>query len=255
MIPATRRSFILDLVKKHGAVSIPELEEALKVSPATIRRDLDMLSRQSYLRRSHGGAVVQEAPTTAEPHHSLQALSMRAEKRRIGLSAATLAQDGQSLILDSSSTVLELARALETGCRDLTIVTNDVAIAHALTDSRSVAALVVTGGTLRQGHYTLGGAAPAEMLAGLHVDVAFLGVHALDDEGASETNIEVARVKTLMARAARRVVVLADHSKFGLRSFTPIIALEEIDTVVTDDGVAPVVVARLRERGIDVMIG
>jgi len=255
MIPATRRSLILDLVKTHGAVSIPELEEALKVSPATIRRDLDMLSRQSYLRRSHGGAVVQEAPTTAEPHHSLQEISMRAEKRRIGRVAATLVQDGQSLILDSSSTVLELARALGAAHRGLTIVTNDVAIAHALTDSRSVAALVVTGGTLRQGHYTLDGAVTAEMLAGLRVDLTFLGVHALDEEGVSETNIEVARVKTLMARAARRVVVLADHSKFGLRSFTPIISLAEIDTVVTDDGVAPAVVTRLGERGVTVMTG
>ncbi|MBV9228922.1 MAG: DeoR/GlpR transcriptional regulator, partial [Chloroflexi bacterium] len=211
MIPAARRSKILDILKQRSAVSITDLEALLNVSPATIRRDLDILSDQHHLRRTHGGAIVEEAlNTTAEPDHEVQFLQMQEEKHQIGLAAAGLVEDGQSLILDSSSTVLELALALN-GHRDLTVVTNDVMIARVLTDSPCIASLIVTGGTLRKHHYTLGGMATADLISGLRVDTAFLGVHAIDDEVASETDIGVAQIKTLMASAARRVVVLADH--------------------------------------------
>jgi DeoR/GlpR family transcriptional regulator of sugar metabolism len=101
MIPAARRSKILDIVKQHGSISITELEALLDVSAATIRRDLDALSDQNHLRRTHGGAFVEEARlTTAEPEHALQSLQMQDEKQRIGTAAAQLIENGQSLLLD-----------------------------------------------------------------------------------------------------------------------------------------------------------
>jgi DeoR family transcriptional regulator of aga operon len=254
MIPAARRSKILDVVKQRGSISISELEALLSVSAATIRRDLDALSDQHYLRRTHGGAFVEEVLlTTAEPEHSIQALQMQDEKQRIGQVAMQLVENGQCLLLDSSSTVLELARSLSS-YRDLTVVTNDVLIAGELADSPAVAALIVTGGTLRKHHFTLEGTATADMLRGLHVDITFLGVHALDEDGASETNLEVARIKALMVQAARRVVVLADHTKLGRRAFAPIVSLDAIHDLVTDreaDTEADVeTLTGLRERGL-----
>lgn len=255
MIPAARRASILDLVRSRGAASITELEELLDVSPATIRRDLDILSRQNLLLRSHGGAVVEEVlSTTLEPEHTLQHLSMRPEKERIGTAALSLIENGQSIILDSSSTVLELARAIRDTYRNLTVVTNDVNIARELADSTSVAELVVTGGTLRKHHYSLGGSTVAQTIGRLHVDAAFLGVHALDRDGASETNLDVAHIKSLMARSAKRTFVLADHCKFGKRTFAPIVSLNEIDLVVTDDGVDSAIAADLRDRGVEILV-
>jgi len=252
MIPAARRSKILDIVKQRGAVSIPELEALLDVSAATIRRDLDALSDQHHLRRTHGGAFVEEALlTTAEPEHAIQVLQMQDEKQRIGAVAVQLIENGQSLLLDSSSTVLEAARAL-TSYHDLTIVTNDILIAGELADCPAVAALIVTGGTVRKHHFTLGGTTTADMLHGLRVDIAFLGVHALDEGGASETNLEVARVKTLMAQAASRVVVLADHTKLGRRAFAPIVPLKDIHDLVTDQEADTKTLTGLREHGLTI---
>jgi DeoR/GlpR family transcriptional regulator of sugar metabolism len=252
MIPAARRSKILDIVKQRGSISIPELEGLLSVSAATIRRDLDVLSDQHHLRRTHGGAFVEERfSTTSEPEHAIQSLQMQNEKQRIGNLAIQLVENGQSLLLDSSSTVLELARRLSI-YRDLTIVTNDVLIAGELADSPAVAALIVTGGTIRKHHYTLGGTTTADMLHDLHVDTTFLGVHALDEEGASETDLEVARIKGLMALAARRVVVLADHTKLGRRAFASIVPLENIHDLVTDREANAKALTGLQERGLTI---
>jgi DeoR family transcriptional regulator, aga operon transcriptional repressor len=250
MIPEARRSKILDIVKQRGAVSTPELEALLRVSAATIRRDLDVLSDQHHLRRTHGGAFVEDALlTTSEPEHAIQSLQMQNEKQRIGAAAAQLVENGQSLLLDSSSTVLEVARYL-TSHRDLTIVTNDVLIAGELADSPAVSELIVTGGTMRKHHYTLGGTATADLLQGLHVDITFLGVHALDEEGASETNLEVARIKVLMVQAARRVIVLADHTKLGRRAFAPIVPLASIHDLVTDQEADARTLSTLQELGL-----
>jgi DeoR/GlpR family transcriptional regulator of sugar metabolism len=252
MIPAARRSKILDIVKQRGAVSIPELEALLNVSAATVRRDLDTLSDQHHLRRTHGGAFVEEVLlTTSEPEHAIQSLQMQVEKQRIGAAAATLVENGQSLLLDSSSTVLEVARSLSSQ-RDLTIVTNDVLIAGELADNPAISALIVTGGTMRKYHYTLGGTTTADMLNGLHVDIAFLGVHALDEEGASETNLEVARIKKLIVQAARRVIVLADHTKLGRRAFAPIVPLSNIHDLVTDQEADTRMLTYLREHGLTI---
>jgi DeoR family transcriptional regulator of aga operon len=252
MIPAARRSKILDIVKQRGSISITELEALLDVSAATIRRDLDALGDQNHLRRTHGGAFVEEARlTTAEPEHALQSLQMQDEKQRIGTAAAQLIENGQSLLFDSSSTVFEVTHSLQ-GYHDLTVVTNDVLIAGELADHPAVSALIVTGGTLRKRHYTLGGTATADMLGGLHVDITFLGVHALDEMGASETNLEVARIKALMVQAARRVIVLADHTKLGWRAFAPIVPLKYLHDLVTDREADQTTISRLREHGISV---
>lgn len=252
MIPEARRSKILDIVKQRGSISITELEALLDVSVATIRRDLDVLSTQNYLRRTHGGAFVEEAHlTTAEPEHALQSLQMQDEKLRIGTAAAQLIENGQSLLLDSSSTVFAMTHSLQ-HYRDLTIVTNDVMIAGELADHPAVSALIVTGGTMRKHHYTLGGTATSDMLSGLRVDITFLGVHALDEVGASETNLEVARIKALMVQAARRVIVLADHTKLGRRAFAPIVPLKQLHDLVTDREADPTTISHLREHGISV---
>lgn len=252
MIPAARRSKIMDIVKQRGSVSISELETLLDVSAATIRRDLDVLSEQHHLRRTHGGAFVEEMLlTTSEPEHAIQSLLMQDKKQCIGAFAAQLIENGQSLILDSSSTALELARSL-TSHRDLTVVTNDVLIAGELADSPAISALIVTGGTMRKHHYTLGGSTTSNLLNGLRVDITFLGVHALDEEGASETNLEIAQVKSLMVKAARRVIILADHTKLGRRAFAPIVPLETIHELVTDREADTQTISSLQEHGLTI---
>ncbi len=227
-----------------GFVETRELAADLAVDTSTIRRDLDRLARAGLVRRTHGGAVLAETG----PRDLAGALSTRLgydvpfrlrerervdAKRVIGEHAASLVRDGDSVVLDSGSTTHALARALSVR-HDLSVVTNDVHIAHYLGTLGHVR-LLVTGGQLLDGVFTLVGPVALDTLSGLHVDWAFLGADAID-AGAGLTNrntLEVPLKRAMLASAARRVLV-ADSTKFGRRAIATVCAVETFDVIVTD---------------------
>lgn len=254
LIPAQRRALVLEHIRQRGVASIQELADAISVSGSTIRRDLEELETAGYLERTRGGALLERTQkSTFEPEAAMAAEFARAQKQAIGAAAAAMISKGESIIFDSSSTVRELARNVARRNIALTAVTNDLGIGSELARSPAIN-LVVPGGTLRPGSLTLRGEPGQAFLETIHVDTAFIGTHAISNGHLSETSLEIASLKRLMIAAARRVVLLADSSKFQPAAFCKICELSDIHEMVTDEGISPQDAHALRELGVEVVI-
>ncbi len=253
MIAAQRRALILEELRREGAGSIVALAEKIGVSPSTIRRDLDFLTEGSYIVRSHGGAVLNEAHrTTFEPEREIGAHVAHAAKAAIGARAAALLEPGQSVIFDSSSTVLEAAKVVVERNLRLTVCTNDIATALVLARSDSLQ-LLVLGGTKRAGSLTLIGDPGFSFLERLHADIAFVGIHSLFGGRLSETSIDLAAMKRRMIASAARAVILADSSKFSHPSFCDVCGIDAVRTIVTDSAIGATDREKLAESDVEVI--
>lgn len=254
MIPAKRRALILERLRREGAAAIHELAEAVGASPSTVRRDLEQLEREGVIERTHGGAQLQSAAlATFEPEIAVAREAARAEKAAIAAAVADDLVPGQSVIFDASTTVLAVARAVAARRLALTAVTNSLAVAQVLAEVPEVR-LVVPGGTVMPRTLALVGEPGETFLRGLHADVALLGTHAVTGTTLTETSLEVAAMKRAMIAAARRVIVLADGSKFGSPAFCTICEATEIGEIVTDDGIDLADLALLAAAGVSVRV-
>lgn len=249
LLPAQRRQRIVDFLRRHGAVTLAQLEQALGVSLSTLRRDLDGLAAEGVIDRTHGGALLRQQGYTAFEPDSVAAseLSPR-EKRAIGAAAAATLQPHQSVIFDSGSTVLEAARAAVQRGLPFTAVTNDLAIAQVLGGSALVQVHVL-GGQLRAGSQTLVGDALIETARAMQADVLLCGAHAITEGVMTETSPEVAAVKRALMRAAVSRRLLADASKFRPRTFMQVATLAEFDDIFCDDALPADEAERIRALG------
>ncbi len=246
-IPVQRQAEVRGLLSRRGAASIPDIATALGVSPSTVRRDLDELAKEGFVRRSHGGAVTVER-TTGELLFKDRRRQNRHEKARIGAYAVTLLEQEQSVLFDSSSTVLNAAEALQEMRLKITAVTNDVNIASVLAETPDVS-VIVPGGEIREGSFTLLGPYTQTFLGSLHVDVALMGIHAIMGANLSESSLAVVEAKRAMIRAARRVVLLADHSKFCSPAFFEVARLDDIHDLITDESTSQNALESARASG------
>jgi DeoR family transcriptional regulator of aga operon len=256
LLPVQRRRQIVEFLQRHGAVTLQQLEEALRVSLSTLRRDLDTLAIDGLVDRAHGGALLRhqhQEYSTFEPGHAAAAELSPQEKRSIGEAAAAALTARQSVIFDSGSTVLEAARAAVRRGIPLTAVTNDLAIAQVL-GGGALIQVHVLGGTLRAGSNTLTGDVLIESARAISADVLLLGAHAISAGVLTETVPEVAAVKKALLHAARCRVLLIDSSKFRPRTFMRIAAVTEVDEVITDDGAPSEELEHLRAAGVKVTI-
>lgn len=250
MLPAQRQARILETLKQREVASIQELSDALGASSSTVRRDLDALTEQGYINRTHGGAVARRPPTARfEPASSIAAQTARSQKTAIARLAARQVVSGQSVIFDSSSTVAAAAAEIARSGMSLTAVTNGLQCAAELVGTASIHTLVV-GGAVRPGTMTLVGELGRSVLSQMRADIAFIGVHAISGTTFTETSIEVAAMKRLMIDAARRVVVLADSGKFGDPSFCEICGADRVDELITDEGAVEDQLRELRAAGV-----
>jgi DeoR family transcriptional regulator, aga operon transcriptional repressor len=253
-VPEHRRALILEHIRLHGSASIQSLSETIGISGSTVRRDLEQLELKGYLLRTHGGAMLQRTQqSTFEPEPAVAARLARTQKQAIGMHAAALLKPGESVVLDSGSTVAAAAAALVERMIPLTAVTNDLDVAHLLSRSTQVK-VVIVGGTVRPGTSTITGEPGQEFFKSIHADLAFVGTHAISAEGLTETSLEVAAMKRALIAAARRVVLLADGSKFQPAAFCRICPIEQIHALVTDESAPAEALDDLTARGIDVTI-
>ncbi|MBB3997867.1 DeoR/GlpR family DNA-binding transcription regulator [Aureimonas pseudogalii] len=254
LIPVKRRALILEWFRRHGAASIGELAAGIGASGSTIRRDLEHLTEAGYLERTHGGAVL-ATPThaTFELDASINAEMFAAQKRAIGREAAALLQARDSVIFDSSSTVLEAARAALAREIELTAVTNDLDIARLCGGERRMR-VVVPGGSVRPGTSTLVGNPGETFLKGVHADLCLIGTQAITGGDLTDASIEIVSAKRAMLAAARRTILLADSSKFHAPAFCTFCRLGEIDEIITDSGIAREHRAGLAKFGLTVTV-
>jgi DeoR family fructose operon transcriptional repressor len=254
LYPAERQQAVADRVAERGRVSVAALAEEFGVTTETVRRDLAVLERGGVLRRVHGGAV--PAWTTARREPGLEERSAEAVDRKAAIARAALELlpgTGGSVLLDGGSTTAALAGLLPDD-RDLHVVTNAVPIAATLVQAAGLR-LQVLGGRVRGVTQCAVGEVTVRDLAGLRVDVAFLGTNgAVPGRGFSTPDEAEAAVKRAMVAAGGQVVVLADSSKLGRESLVRFAAPGDVDLLVTDAGADDDVVAGLREAGVEVVL-
>ncbi|MFJ8532043.1 DeoR/GlpR family DNA-binding transcription regulator [Streptomyces sp. NPDC093591] len=242
LLAEQRRALILDEVRRRGGVRVNELTRKLGVSDMTVRRDLDALARQGVLEKVHGGAVPVVEASTHEPGFEAKSGLELTAKEDIARAAAELVAPGSAIALSGGTTTYALAHQL-VDVPDLTVVTNSVRVAdvfHAAqrtSGPRQGAATVVLTGGVRTPSDSLVGPVADQAIAALHFDVLFLGVHGISVEaGLSTPNLAEAETNRRLVQSARRVVVVADHTKWGVVGLSSFAALEQVDTLVTDAG-------------------
>ena len=251
MHKSARLSAILERLATGNAVDVGGLAKELGASPATIRRDLATLERQRLLERTHGGAVAHAV--SYELPLRYKGVRFAEEKRRIAAAAADRVTEGMAVGLTGGTTATEVARALA-GRPRLTIVTNALNIAFEL-GVRPNIKLIVTGGLARSQTYELSGPIAEASLAGLTLDVAFIGVDGVDAKAGCTTHEEVeAHTNQVMIRHAQRAVLVADSSKIGQVTFARICPAQDVDELITDQGADPGAVQALREIGMQVTL-
>jgi DeoR family transcriptional regulator of aga operon len=254
-----RWTALLEVLAESGRISVEDAADRLDVSQATIRRDFDQLAQQQMITRTRGGAVVNGVSYDLPLRYKTAKHS--AEKQRIGAAAAALVAPGMVVGLNGGTTTTEVARALavrpdlntSVDGAHLTVVTNALNIANELI-VRPHVELVVTGGVVRPQSYELIGPLATGILRDLMLDVAFLGVDAVDVAlGAAAHNEGEAAINQLMAARARRIVIVADSSKLGQHAFARICPIDRVHTLVTDSTANEELTHKFSTAGVEVI--
>ena len=251
MRQAERLSVVLETLGSDGAVDVATLVGRLGVSPATIRRDLQLLEEHRMLTRTHGGAVAHDV--LYELPLRYKAARHQAEKKRIAAEAARRVTDGAVVGLTGGTTTTEVARAL-LDLRAITVVTNALNIAGELA-IRADLKLVVTGGTARTESYELVGPAAEQALERVNLDLAFVGVDGIAVEAGLTTHHEIeAQTNRALIERARHVVVVTDSSKLGRIAFAQICPLDAVDELITDAGASPETLREISDTGVAITV-
>ena len=247
MYGAERQRLILERARTDGRVQVVVLASELEVTTETIRRDLTTLERQGLVRRVHGGAIPVER-LGFEPGLAARDSVQTDQKERIAKAAvAELPNDG-AILIDAGTTTARFAELLP-GDRELTVITNSLPIAMSLS-ARPTITLLLIGGRVRGRTLATVDAWATHALAGTFVDVAFMGTNGISAaRGLTTPDQTEAATKTAMVAAARRTIVLADHTKVGVDHLARFASLDEVDTVITDDEIDDELAAEVEACG------
>jgi DeoR/GlpR family transcriptional regulator of sugar metabolism len=234
-----RQALILEMVREDGAVRVADLVSTLGVSDMTVRRDLELLHERGLLEKVHGGAAAIEGSALFEPGFTVKSSMMQAEKSAIANAAVSLVAPGTAIAISAGTTTFAMARRLAE-IPGLTVLTNSVPVADILyRDGRSDQTVILSGG-VRTPSDALVGPFAVEVIRSLHVDTVFMGTHGMDPHsGFTTPNILEAETNRALIGAGRHLVVLADHTKWGIIGISAVGRLEEADTLITDSGLDP----------------
>src|SRR5919197_1357660 len=236
MLAGQRQLVIVEEIRRRGAVRVSELTELLGVSDMTIRRDLDVLASSGLVEKVHGGATARGRLSTHEPGFEAKSHRQLEEKEAIAQAAAALVEPGQAIGLTAGTTTWRLAHHI-LHVPDLTVVTNSIQVANILhREHRPDLTVVLTGG-VRTPSDALVGPVAVNTLRSLHVDMLFMGVHGITEDGGLTTpNLLEAETDRALVSIAERVVVVADHTKWGVRGLSRIARLDDVHVLISDSG-------------------
>ena len=232
MLAQERHQIIIDLINKNRVVKVQDLMSMFNVSIETVRRDLDYLESQGYIRKVYGGAVISKR-LADEPSYSFREVAHLEEKKQIGKKCAELIEDGESLIIDLGTTTLEVAKNLKQK-KNLTIITNAINIALELINIKDFR-VFLAGGRLRHGDLSCSGFLANDFLKQFNVDKAIIGVGGITlEDGISDYHVEEAGTRRRMIERSNKVIAVTEYSKFGVKAFTKVCDLKDVDVLVTD---------------------
>lgn len=236
LLQPQRQQLILDRIRRDGAVRVSDLVSELDVSDMTIRRDLASLADRGLIRKVHGGATIAEPPSTDEPGFEVKSTRQLPEKRAIAEAVRRFVDPGDAIALSAGTTTYEVARRLASVPR-LTVITNSIPAAEVFHASgREDQTVVLTGG-VRTPSDALVGPTTVDALQSLHVNLTILGVHGMDERGGLTTpNLQEAETNRALIASGRTLLVVADHTKWGVMGLSSMASLSDVDVFVTDDG-------------------
>lgn len=249
-----RRAKVLEELELKGQVLVRELSNMFKISEVTIRNDLAHLEKQNMLIRARGGAIkIKFHMMGIDSSIAEKQKEFQREKQLITKEAIKLIEDGDTIILDSGSTTTEIAKNLEQ-FKNLTIITNALNIASILSEYEGFN-IFMPGGSLRKKSLSLVGVIADENFEKFYCDKLFLGADGFDTtHGLSTPSSEEAHLNQIMIKIAKKVIVVADSSKFERRRFAFIGPISDVDVVITDSGINDEDKKRLEKSGVEVIV-
>jgi len=247
-----RRVIIMDRLEANGQVDVSSLSRDLGVSEVTIRNDLARLEQKKMLIRARGGAMKLDR-VAVDFDLSDKNKQHYEEKKQIGKAAAKLVEEGDTIILDSGTTTTEIARNLAS-LNTITVITNALNVASILAEHKN-ANVIIPGGFLRKNSLSLIGATAEESYRNYFCDKLFIAVDGFSTaHGLSTPNVEEAHLNRVMIEVAKKVIVVADSSKFLKRSFAFIAPITDIDVVITDAAIPTEERKKLENAGVQILI-
>lgn len=251
MLVGERRLKIIDLLEEKGNVVVSDLSSLLSVTAETIRHDLEGLEKEGLLKRTYGGAI----PTNRinlELSFKAREIEHRKEKKTIGKVAAGLIKDGDALMLDASTTALEVAKQIGTKKR-LTVIASSLAAVLELI-GKSEISVISTGGVFHSRSFSCVGPLAEKGIRNYHVDKLFLGAKGITIAGLTDSYEAEAQLKKAMVESAKETILVVDSSKFNKIALVSIVPLEAINKVITDRGIPSEYKKLFADQGIEVII-
>ncbi len=247
-----RQQQLLKFVEQNQRVTVTQICEQFDISPATARRDLEILAEEGKIERFHGGAkVVRQAPPEAPVVQRSE--EQAGEKSRIGQAAASLVKEGDTIFLGSGTTVLEIARHLKDR-RNITIITNSLLVLNTLAQVPDIT-LVGLGGVLRASEMSMIGHITEQALAEVNANKIFMGIRALDaEQGLTNDYLPETKTDRAILGLGGEIIVVADHTKCQRVSTAFVAPISAIDKLITDKNISADTVAALRAKGVEVII-
>ncbi|MGL4293387.1 MAG: DeoR/GlpR family DNA-binding transcription regulator [Bacteroidales bacterium] len=249
---AERHKYILDNLNKNGFIKVADIAHELNVTAVTIRKDLKYLEEKKLLLRTHGSASPVNQ-LTSELHIGEKEKIKRKEKENIALAACELLEERDTIILTAGSTVYTLAQKL-LPVKGLTVVTPSLKVALHMAEMPDIN-IIQLGGTVRKSSFSVIGESSTNFLANITCSKLFLGVDGIDPKfGITNSSIEEAMLNQHMIETSLKIIILADSSKFGRRGFGKICNLDQIDTIITDEGISETMRQQIEEAGVELII-
>lgn len=249
MTTSNRRQSLLDLLRRQPGLRVPELAKVLGISEGTVRNDLNALEEEGWLQRVHGGAVLSEQTQFHSNSYKLRFQKNADAKLAIAREASVLVKDGDSILLDASSTAFYLARGLADR-QKLRVLTNgfDTALELARNSSNTV---ILIGGVVNNDSSSVTGLLSEQIIAEMHIEKAFFSCSGFSIErGMTEVHFEEAQLKRKAVESARQLYALVDSSKLGKEDLTSFARSEKISHLFTDSGITEDWQTRLRSANI-----
>ena len=248
-----RRQSLLDILRKQPGLRVPELAQALDVSEGTVRNDLNALEGEGRLKRVHGGAVLNDQGQFQNNSFVRRYKENVAAKLAIAREAAVLVNDGDSILLDASSTAYYLARALSER-KKLRVMTNGFEVARELAQNSSNTVILI-GGVVNNDSSSVTGLLSEKIIAEMHIEKAFFSCSGFSlERGLTEVHFAEAQLKRKAIESSRQIIALVDSTKFGKEDLTPFARSDQIAYLISDSKLSFEWIEKLKQAGINFML-
>jgi len=247
-----RREKILELLIENNSVRVSTLCKLFNVSRETIRHDLFKLQEEELIIKEHGSATLNRE-SIVDIDFAKRAREHVVQKRKIGLEAAKMVKDGETIIIDSGSTTPHIAKNIK-DMKNLTVITPSLKVTGELGGKEGIT-VIMPGGIFNPIGYSLYGPQTEEFFLKINANKFFLAIHGVDiEKGLTEINIQIAHLKQVMMNSAKEIILVADSSKFGRVEYAKVDPLERVNTIITDRDLDEKIAEEIRKLGINLIL-